>query len=75
MISGLNPVGVALYAAFHDFRGHEARICRVDVHFPDIGKPTIRRVGFLRYLGESSFVAPQATEQELSLPPGLTIHL
>lgn len=54
------------------------RICRwmrCRVIFPDIGGSYVEEIGFLRYQGEKSFVVPEATEQELSLQPGLTIHL
>jgi hypothetical protein len=51
------------------------RFYRCRVIFPDIGSRFIAELGFLRYPGELSFVVPEATEHELSLMPGLTIHL
>lgn len=51
------------------------RFIRCRVIFPDIGSRFIAELGFLRYPGELSFVVPEATEHELSLMPGLTIHL
>ena len=51
------------------------RFIRCRVIFPDIGSRFIAELGFLRYPGELSYVVPEATEHELSLMPGLTIHL
>lgn len=51
------------------------RIARFRVLFPDIGKPHAVEVGVLRYQGEKSIVKPEATQEELELPEGLTIHL
>jgi hypothetical protein len=75
MIASLRPSVVAVSVALAGHVGQSARICRLDVHFPDIGKQTLSRIGFLRYRGEASFVAPEATEQELELQPGLTTYL
>jgi hypothetical protein len=54
---------------------HLCRFVRCWVIFPDIGTRFIAELGFLRYPGERSFVNPEATEHELTLVPGLTIHL
>ena len=43
--------------------------------FPDIGKPQTVALGFHRYPGERSIVKPEATDEELSLPEGLTTTL
>lgn len=51
------------------------RFSRCRVIFPDIGSRFVADIGFMRYPGERSFVAPEATERKLSLMPGLTIHL
>jgi len=76
LIVQMRPVAVGMSAAFKQFKGVNSRICRLSVLFPDIGsQPVALEVGFLRYWGESSVVKPEATEQELSLLPGLTIHL
>lgn len=73
MIVSMRPSVVAVGVALGGFTGRDARICRIDSLFPDIGgKCRLFRVGFLRYRGEPSFVVPEATELELSLQPGLT---
>jgi len=74
-ITQLRPACVAVQVAIRNHQGQDGRICRLAVLFPDIGKPVLESIGFLRYAGERSFVAPEATEQELSLQPGLTVHL
>lgn len=54
------------------------RICRFfrcRVVFPDIGFHFIESLGFLRYPGERSLVFSEATGHEVTLTPGLTIHL
>ena len=51
------------------------RLARVQVMFPDIGKPQTVALGFHRYPGERSIVKPEATDEELSLPEGLTTTL
>ena len=51
------------------------RLVGASVILPDIGKPFVSGLAFLRYGGEKSFVKPEATDEELSLPEGLTIHL
>lgn len=70
---GVVAVSVALSGALPPDR--LCRLIRCRVFFPDIGSRFIEQLGFLRFPGELSLVAPQATEQELSLLPGLTIHL
>lgn len=73
MIVAFRPSVVAVAVALGRYTGREARICGIEVLFPDIGKRhRLYRIGFLRYRGEPSLVAPEATEQELSLQPGLT---
>lgn len=73
MIVSMRPTVVAIGVALRRFTGRDARICRIQVLFPDIGQRSqIHRVGLLRYSGESSYVSPQATEKELQLQPGLT---
>ena len=73
MIVAIRPSVVAVAVALGGYIGPDARICRVESLFPDIGRRHgLYRVGFLRYRGERSFVAPEATEQELALPSGLT---
>jgi hypothetical protein len=47
----------------------------VRVLFPDIGAPGVIDLGFLRYQGERSFVVPEATDEQLQLPEGLTVNL
>jgi len=67
---------VACAVALSRSTGREARLIRVVVLFPDIGRRFHAvEFGFLRYSGEKSFVVPEATELELSLQPGLTISL
>lgn len=71
----LRPGFVAVCVAFSRTVCHAGRLCRVVVLFPDIGLlPRSYELGFLRYSGEKSFVKPDATEQELSLPQGLTTN-
>lgn len=73
MIVALRPSVVAVSVALARLTGRDARICRMESLFPDIGnRNRLFRVGFLRYRGEASFVVPEATELELSLQPGLT---
>lgn len=73
MIVAMRPSVVAVAVALGGYTGRDARICRIEALFPDIGaRHRLFRIGFLRYRGEPSFVAPEATEQELSLQPGLT---
>jgi hypothetical protein len=66
---------IAVSMAFTGAVYPASRLCRVRVLFPDIGAPGVIDLGFLRYQGERSFVVPDATEQELTLKPGLTINL
>lgn len=76
VVTDLRPVSVALDVALRGLKGRDSRICRLSVVFPDIGRqPVLEKIAFLRYPGESSVVKPEATEQELQLQPGLTIHL
>ena len=66
-------VGVALSGVSP---AHPAsRLARAQVMFPDIGKPQTVALGFHRYPGDRSIVKPEATDEELSLPEGLTITL
>lgn len=51
------------------------RLARAQVLFPDIGEARPLRFGFLRYSGEKSIVKPEATDEELALPGGLSITL
>lgn len=74
-IAHLLPSAVAVRVAYNLEHVQGGRICRLAVHFPDIGKPVLERIGFLRYRGEPSIVSPSATDQELSLLAGLTVHL
>jgi len=66
-------VGVALqgFSASHPL----SRWMRARVLFPDIGKPCLDAMGFLRYPGEFSLLKPEANHEELALPEGLTINL
>jgi hypothetical protein len=77
VVTELCPSAIAVTVALSGARPPE-RVCRFircRVVFPDIGSRFVAEIGFLRYPGERSFVVPEATEQELSLQPGLTIHL
>lgn len=71
----IRPAALAVVVALSGARYPEqiCRFIRCRVMFPDIGSRFVEDVGFLRYSGEPSFVAPEATEQELTLLPGLTI--
>lgn len=74
MIAALRPSVVAVSVALARLTGKDGRICRMEALFPDIGnRSRLFRIGFLRYRGEASFVVPEATEEELSLQPGLTV--
>lgn len=73
----LRPAVVAVAVALSGAMPPE-RLCRFSrcrVIFPDIGTRFIAEYGFLRYPGELSLVAPEATGLELQLLPGLTITL
>jgi len=77
LISEIRPSVIAVTVALSGAR-HPETICRFircRVMFPDIGSRFVSEIGFLRYPGEPSVVVPEATEHELSLVPGLTIHL
>lgn len=77
LITEKNRVALAVGVALLGFPpGHPlCRFVRARVLFPDIGKPCLDEIGLLRYPGESSFVKPDATVEELALPQGLTINL
>jgi hypothetical protein len=70
-----NRVAVAVAMVFTGARFPSSRLCRVRVLFPDIGAPGVIDLGFLRYQGERSFVVPEATDEQLQLPEGLTVNL
>lgn len=57
-------VGVALSGSCYSLP--IGRLARAQFLFPDIGRPHLARIGFLRYQGEKSFVKPEATEEELA---------
>lgn len=73
LITQIKPITFAVHYAFNGTKAN--RIAGARVMFPDIGQPTVEAVGFLRYSGEKSIVKPEATQEELSLPEGLTNHL
>lgn len=66
---------VAVAVAFSGSRYPASRLCRIRLLFPDIGSPRVLELGILRYQGERSIVVPEATDEELHLPEGLTIQL
>lgn len=66
---------VAVAVAFSGSRYPASRLCRIRWIFPDIGPPCVLELGLLRYEGERSIVVPEATDEELQLPEGLTIYL
>jgi hypothetical protein len=73
LIAQIHPLAFAVHSSFDGPKAN--RIAGVRVMFPDIGRPTVEAIGFLRYPGEKSIVKPEATQEELSLPEGLTNHL
>ena len=77
LVAEINKVALAVGVALSGVSpAHPAsRLARAQVMFPDIGKPQMVALGFHRYPGERSIVKPEATDEELTLPDGLTITL
>ncbi len=77
LIVEMNKVALAVGVALSGVTAVDpvCRLARAQVMFPDIGKPQMVALGFHRYPGELSFVKPEATGEELTLPGGLTITL
>ena len=77
LIEEIKPCCVAVRVALSGVLPPErlSRLIRCRELFPDIGTPYVTEFGFLRFSGELSFLKPEATEEELSLLPGLTTYL
>lgn len=76
LITEKNRIALAVAVVMQRPEGDMQRFARAQVLFPDLGgKPVLIGVGFLRYPGEKSIVKPEATEDELSLFPGLTVDI
>lgn len=62
MISRVRPSVIAVDLALQ-FGSQPFRLMGAEIRFPDIGRPVLEKVGFLRYqgepcLGEAELVAP-----------------
>lgn len=76
LIAEWKPIAVMIALAFGRKASPTKRIYRVRVLFPDLGAvPVLHQIGLARYPGEKSLVKPDATDEELALPGGLTINL
>lgn len=76
VITEKNRIALAVAVAIEQPPKPMNRFIRARVLFPDLGAvPVLHEIGFARYPGEKSIVKPEATDEELALPEGLTINL